>query len=382
MPIDLQSFTEKVRKYRLQFQVDEPTLASETGIPLDRLRSFNDGLSEPTGDEILIIADFFKCDYRFFISNEPTATFEQTENLFRQHGGDLSSHDRWAIQEFLYLCECEHYVLTQLGREPIFDFTFQLQGNFYKKQGRDAADSLRTRVGSECDEIGFDVFRVLRSLGYHVFRRRLDQSGISGMCIHHPVAGPCILINYNEDIYRQRFTAAHEAAHAILDSEKRYVVSYSNFPDNELMEIRANSFASRFLVPESAIENIPQNANWNGPKLIEWANRMKVNPKVLEIRLKEKGLLSTIDERSLSGARIPVEIKNDPELPNDLTARSKEKREALLKRGLSYQYIKNCYDAYSRHAITLSRLAEMLLCSDSQVQEIASEFGMEITYAE
>jgi hypothetical protein len=109
---------------------------------------------------------------------------------------------------------------------------------------------------------------------------------------------------------------------------------------------------------------------------------MKVNPKVLEIRLKEKGLLSTIDERSLSGARIPVEIKNDPELPNDLTARSKEKREALLKRGLSYQYIKNCYDAYSRHAITLSRLAEMLLCSDSQVQEIASEFGMEITYAE
>ena len=41
------------------------------------------------------------------------APFEQTETLFRMYGDELSSEDRWAIQEFLFLCECEDYLLSQ-----------------------------------------------------------------------------------------------------------------------------------------------------------------------------------------------------------------------------------------------------------------------------
>jgi len=34
-------------------------------------------------------------------------------------------------------------------------------------------------------------------------------------------------VNYSEDVYRQRFTAAHELAHAIFDSDDSAVVSFA-----------------------------------------------------------------------------------------------------------------------------------------------------------
>ena len=59
-----------------------------------------------------------------------------------------------------------------------------------------------------------------RAIGLHVFRRRIGNSNISGLYVKHSTAGQYILIYYSEDVYRQRFTTAHEAGLAILDSEE------------------------------------------------------------------------------------------------------------------------------------------------------------------
>jgi hypothetical protein len=85
-----------------------------------------------------------------------------------------------------------------------------------------------------------------RSIGIHVFRRRFDNSSISGVYVKHPVAGSCVLVNYSEDIYRQRFTAAHQAAHAISDQDEEVIVSFV-LANNDLREVRANTFAPSFL---------------------------------------------------------------------------------------------------------------------------------------
>lgn len=122
MTFDLALFSSKLKKYRTQFNASPIQVATATGIPEDALAALENGSKQPTGDEVLILADYYKCDYQFFISNERVAPFEQTEMLFRKYGGEFSNEDRWAVQEFLFLCECEEFLLrfadlAQQGRE-------------------------------------------------------------------------------------------------------------------------------------------------------------------------------------------------------------------------------------------------------------------------
>src|SRR5580658_922408 len=114
MALDRQVFSDKLRRYLTQLQVSIDDLAAGTGISAERITRMLSRSVEPSGDEVLILADFFKCDFKFFISNDKLAPFEQTESLFRKHGADLTLGDRWAIQEFLYLCECQEFLLNEL----------------------------------------------------------------------------------------------------------------------------------------------------------------------------------------------------------------------------------------------------------------------------
>src|ERR1700674_3157301 len=85
--MDLALLGSKLRRYREQFQATPADLQDATGISESRLAAFEDGQAMPTGDEILILADYYKCDYKFFVSNEKLAPFEQTDmNRARKTG--------------------------------------------------------------------------------------------------------------------------------------------------------------------------------------------------------------------------------------------------------------------------------------------------------
>ena len=81
MAIDLRTLGSKLSKYRGQLKESIIGCASSTGIDADRLASIEAGRAEPSGDEVLILADHYRCDFKFFISNERVAPFEQTETL-------------------------------------------------------------------------------------------------------------------------------------------------------------------------------------------------------------------------------------------------------------------------------------------------------------
>ena len=135
MPIDLAEFARKLRSYRAQRQLTPAELVAGTGISIDRFERFEAGDLLPTGDEVLILADFFQCDYRFFVSNEKLAAFQQTETLYRKFGDEFTKNDRLSIQEFFFLCECEAFLLTELSRK-IEPFTFTPAGSFYRGTAR------------------------------------------------------------------------------------------------------------------------------------------------------------------------------------------------------------------------------------------------------
>lgn len=382
MPVDLRLLGSKLERYRKQFDMSFDDVSVATGISVEALKSYEIGSLEPSGDEVLILADYYKCDYKFFISNEKLAPFEQTEELFRLHGDVILKEDRWSIQEFLFLCECEEFLVNELGGNEKKEFQFQKTGNHFKTHGENAAIELRTFLGYKHNEIGMNVYQDFRRLGFHVFRRHLQNSNISGIFIKHPTAGKCILVNYLEDPYRQRFTVCHEAAHAILDDEQDFVISFSKWEKGNLSEIRANTFASRYLMPTDFMKGLPAPGSWDGNKVIEWASKLKVSVEALTYALKEAQLITDEKVGELKGHKVSNKSKEDPELPNNLTEKSMNRREELLKRGLSAFYVSLCFDAYNKGIITAGRLGEMLLTGEKELLEISEIYRRKIQYGD
>lgn len=380
MSFDSLALGEKLKKYREQFNISFDELSNATGISVESLKEFENGGKLPTGDEILIFADFYKCDYKIFISNEKIATFKQTETLFRRYKREFSKTDRWAVQEILYLADCEEFLIEALGFTKKEEFSFKKVGDYFKGHGIEAAKELRKFLNYPDNEVPMDIYQDFRNAGIHVFRRWLKNSRISGLFINHPIAGKCILINYSEDIYRQRFTAAHEAGHAIFDMDKDVIVSFTKWDRKDLVEIRADTFASHYLMPPEFLKKIPDSKMWNKEKAIKWANKFKVSTEAFSYALREQNLIDDQKVKEIKSVKVPRELKIDPELSNTLSPRSKERKTELLKLGLSSYYVNLCFEAYRRDVISSSRMAEMLLTDKKHLTEIVKLYGEELRY--
>lgn len=377
MSFDLAAFADKLIRYRNQFKVSIEEVSASTGIKKERLEKFEIGNCEPNGDEVLILSDYYKCDYNFFISNEKQTAFEKTELLFRKYGNELSSNDRWAIQECIYYAECESYLdsLNGLSRPEVFSYA--PKGKYYKGQGVDAAKKLRESISLRANEFNLDIYSDFRKAGFLIYRRKLENSTISGVCIDYSSIGKLILVNYDEDIYRQRFTMAHEVGHAIFDNEEGDIaLSYSGkWSSSDLKEVRANAFAATFLVPDELVNTIPDNRMWDRDKLIFWANKIKVNTRTLLIALRNRDLVSDLQSNQLSQYKVNSFLKTDPET-RGLSSEMLKRTTILFERGLTYRFLNKCFSAQREGKISLNRMAEMLLININEIPDINRIFKL------
>lgn len=370
MPVDLVLLGPKLRGYREQLQLDIAEVSERTGIPIERMQTYELGKAVPSGDEILILADFYKCDYHFFISNEKVGPFDETDLLFRRYGTEFRKEDRWAVQEFLFLCTCEHYLMGQLGRLRKLP-SVEVSAKKNRPQAQEAAAQVRTLLGYGNRDLHRNVFNDVRELGIHIFRRRLGNSNISGLTIHTPNSGVCILINYDQDLYRQRFSAAHEACHALLDAGEEVMVSLKG--GNTNLEVRANYFASYLLIPPEILAAIP--SNWSDVEVARWANELQVSTQALAIALVRDRMITPEQKALLKKVKVPREIKRDPELPKDLGHLAHDRKKHFLEKGLSSQYVGLCFDAYDEGHVSAARVAEMLLTDIAELRDLAALFG-------
>lgn len=377
MSFDLNLFASKLVRCRENLQLEQIEVSEKIGITSSHLKLLEDGKAVPTGDEILILADFFKQDYQFFITNDVKSAIEQVHILYRKHGLAFSKHDRWAIQEFIYLCECEQLVFDLNHFERI-SFDFNPVGDYYKTHGIQAATQLRRVLQLNTDNLVVDIYGLFRKLGIHIFRRKLQNSAISGLFINHPKAGKCVLVNYDEDIYRQNFTVAHEIGHSIFDFADDINISFTNWDHKDLREIRANTFASNFLIPKTELIKRSK-IQWNTEVVINLAKQLKINVQPLIISLKQEKIIDDAAYKRLSELKIPLSEKTDPELQNLSEKRYKIKLE-LLEKGLSHFYVNNCHKAYLNGFISAQRLAEMFLVDESGLINILSQFNLNLTY--
>jgi Zn-dependent peptidase ImmA (M78 family) len=164
-------------------------------------------------------------------------------------------------------------------------------------------------------------------------------------------------------------------AHAIFDSAQGPSVSFEGPSGSDMVELRANSFASCFLMPPAFLAQLPGPAQWTDADAQRWANDLRVSCVALAIALKEAKLIDAAACDRIRNLRVPREIKIDPELPDSLNAMQRERKARLLESGLSDHYVGLCFEGFSAGVISIGRLAEALLCSHGELAELAALYG-------
>lgn len=379
MPVKLIELGTRIRGMREVLSYSLAEASQATGISQDRLNSIEAGSLEPTGDEVLILASFFECDFKLLVDSSQPRPNGPAEILFRRYGESFTSQDRRAIQEFIHLCQIEESIELLVGttKRP---FSFVPIGNYRKAHGQEGARALRTFLGHSDNLVPYNIYADFRKIGVHVFRRKLANPEISGLYVHDPIAGNCVLVNYHEDIYRQRFSVAHEVAHAIFDSSDAAVVSYERtsgrYDKNDLQEIRANSFASQYLMPVEMLRKVQVTAS----NALDWAQKFRVSTSALAKALLDANLVSREQAGVIKSSRVPSLLKIDPEAPNELSEAQQERRLALLERGLSDYFVRLCFEAHYSGHISTGRLREALRVDYSELKDLAELYGTQLTH--
>ena len=343
--------------------------------------TWTQGLADWIGAQLLILADHFRKDFRFLLEDDARDPDEGVEILFRERGNELSPADRTSIAEFAFLCRSEAMLERELDvARHKRTFEFRPRRGYFKGHGADCATKLRIHLGLSDKEVTRDLFAAIRGLGIRVFRRRLENSNISGLFMNHPEAGPCILVNLAEGMARQRFSAAHELGHGLLDEKPITLSMVGEWSSNDLVEVRANTFASDFLMPPALLGSVAKE-RWADPAVVSsWAGRLRVSLPALLKALHEAKLIDG-DQRTLlrQSAPRPAEPP-DPELEGSLTPTQAARKTALLERGLSKSYVDLCFQAYNQGVISFGLLVEMLLATPGEAAEIAALFGRSLAH--
>ena len=104
-----------------------------------------------------------------------------------------------------------------------------------------------------------DLGKTLEGVGVKVVFRALLDSKVWGFSVTSKALGNCIFVNAACTRERQNFTLAHELGHLTMDRDhSATILTGARSPESSediktLLEVRANSFAASFLMPDLAI---------------------------------------------------------------------------------------------------------------------------------
>jgi Zn-dependent peptidase ImmA (M78 family)/transcriptional regulator with XRE-family HTH domain len=389
MALPPQEIGNRLRAVREQVGVSIEELASACGVTSADFSRLESGTLDPIpGDYILIAARMLKTDFRYFISDVLDELEKETRQVFRALAAPTPA-DLLAIRRFMLFCMAEMELEQLLGASrPNLPPSYPLPGSteyLHRDQGKRAAILERQRLLLGNLPIT-NLFEVIRSQGVRLSRHALQDANLSGVTVAHPHAGVSVLVNYEEDLYRQFFSAAHEYGHVLFDrteiSRDGCVVSY-RYSKSDLIEIRANAFAAEFLLPGAALSKYtkPRDLDELKSTIAQVARDYRVNAYAAAIRMKEAGWIT---DKTLTSFRkaMPVVIarkdKRDPDVPANLSPSQADRYAAAAKRGINAYFLDLLRRGLTEDAITFGRFAEMLDMTAEEAREFVQASGMAI----
>ena len=259
---------QQLKTVRETREMSQAAVAEILGIPRTAISHIESGKRSVSTLELSRLAELYRYPIASFFE-EPGSN--QDLMLTLQHmdpGMQENSSIHKQLEQCIRLCQ-EGTVLrgllhhSQEAGLPLYPMSLPKSKGEAVIQGSEIAEAERVRLGLGRAPIG-DFSALLGANGIWASLIPLPDHW-SGLCLHHPSVGLVLLINAAHPFRRQRFSYAHEFAHALLDRDSSLVVSRT---DNAMsrLETRANAFAAAFLMPQDGVDHFLRSLEKGHPK--------------------------------------------------------------------------------------------------------------------
>lgn len=257
MPITQQELGRRLRQAREACRMTQDVVADRLGVSRPTVSQMEAGNRAVTSIELSELAFLYGRDISEFLADE-FRTDDVLSALFRAQPEVINDD---AVMEKLRECVALGRELSNLerlvhGRRPLAypaNYNAEAPRNKWEaiRQGIDIAEAERRRLGLGDGPVQ-SLMDLLDTQGVRTGQVDLPEE-ISGVAFTDPSLGLFVVVNKDHPILRRRFSFAHEYAHVLLDRDRSGVVSVTNDRD-DLIEVRANSFAANFLMPADGLE--------------------------------------------------------------------------------------------------------------------------------
>ncbi|MDA8055773.1 MAG: XRE family transcriptional regulator [Thermoplasmatales archaeon] len=245
---------ERIAKARVRSGFTQEQVAGSLKVPRTAITQIENGNRQVSSLELFQLGQLFGIEVKDLL--EGTDPNEELLTLFRKKENDQDSGVEVALRETLPICrvvsDLEDIIDEHEGKAPTWDtyhYSPKALHGSPRSQGQELAELERERLQLGNGAIPDLMFLVLRS-GIIVVEHDLPQD-VSGIYLRMKNGRSFIILRQQESYSRKRFSLAHEYCHSLMDSHELIIVSRENLQSN--IEIRANYFASSFLLPKEGI---------------------------------------------------------------------------------------------------------------------------------
>ncbi|MEI6242088.1 MAG: XRE family transcriptional regulator [Chlamydiota bacterium] len=261
--MDRKELAKKIQEERKKRGLTQEKIEKSLGLPQKAMTRIESGERAPSTLELTKLAELFNISIGDFLKNDSA----DEDPLITLHRMSPCLEKDPVIQEEISRCVhlCKEGIslerlLEQPSRQHVLFSPFDHPSTPLEaiKQGEQAAKEERRRLGMGNIPI-HDIVELLTSQGVWCAATHLLPE-MSGLFLYHSSIGMVILINADHGSARQRFSYAHEYAHALFDAKHQVLIS-DTLNSSDLLEKRANSFAAAFLMPEEGIAEILYSLN-------------------------------------------------------------------------------------------------------------------------
>ena len=234
---------------RAEAGLSQDDVARFVGVNRAMVSYWESGKRHPNARQLAALARLYRLDpERLTRGREPNEPDALAEMLYRAES--LPASTLPGLRDFTNFLNLYAGLADQLGFEVrgLRQSPFPQSQNFRSKDdARRKAEEVRSWLRLGLGPVP-DVDQAAELLGITVFRAGLGEdlrTGVSGGFLNHPGVGFAIVVNMMTTPGRQRFTIAHELAHALFHSRGASVSTSRKNP----LERFADTFASEFLMP-------------------------------------------------------------------------------------------------------------------------------------
>ena len=335
MSITQESLGERLRDARLNIGLTQDQAGETTGLGRAALLQIEAGNRAVTSLALVKLAKLYRTDISTLLADHPVND-DPFVVLGHAAGNRLDGPPvRQEILRYLDIfreaVRLEAFI-GQKSRPVLQEYRFPAPKSFEQaiNQGREMGSLERKRLDLGSAPIR-DAAEVIASQGVWTAASTMPDD-IAGLFMCHRDIGLAILVNTKHRAARRRFSYAHEYAHCLADrASQATITSVENASD--LVEKRANAFATEFLLPEDGVLEFLDRSGKGGSSreaFVLWDSATNT-PVPLEMRHRARAQRITVNDVALLAHEFMVSYEAAAYRLRDLRKIQKAELEELIR---------------------------------------------------